>query len=70
MTIKAMGLWGHTDFLKLWAGQTVSVFGTQVTLLALSLAAVLTLNASAWEMGLLSAAERAPFLLAALFVGV
>ena len=35
-----MSLWRHRDFLRLWAGQTVSVFGSQVTLLALPLAAV------------------------------
>lgn len=64
------GLWRHPDFLKLWAGQTVSVFGDQISLLALPLAAVLTLQADAAEMGLLGAAERAPFLLLGLFAGV
>ncbi len=48
-----MSLWRHHDFLRLWAGQTVS--GSQVTQLALLLAAVLTLHASALQMGFLSA---------------
>ena len=64
------GLWRHPDFLKLWVGQTISVFGTQITLLALPLTAVLMLDASAAQMGLLGAAERAPFLLVGLFAGV
>src|SRR5438270_591708 len=29
------GLWRHPDFLKLWAGQTISEFGTQFSLIAL-----------------------------------
>ncbi|HEX5502891.1 MAG TPA: MFS transporter [Thermomicrobiales bacterium] len=64
------GLWRHPDFLKLWGGQTISVFGDQIALLALPLVAVLTLNAGAVEMGILGAAERAPFLLVGLFAGV
>ena len=45
---------GNRDFLRLWAGETVSVFGSQITLLALPLAAVLTLHAGSFQMGLLS----------------
>ena len=52
-------LWRHPEFLKLWAGQTVSLFGTQITALALPLTAVLTLGASAGQMGLLRAAQSA-----------
>lgn len=63
-------LWRHRDFMRLWAGQTVSVFGSQVTQLALPLAAVLTLDATAFQMGLLSAAGMAPWILFALLVGV
>ncbi|MDP9381925.1 MAG: MFS transporter [Chloroflexota bacterium] len=64
------GLWRHGDFLRLWLAQTVSVFGTQITLVALPLAAVLALDASAAQVGILGAAERAPFLLFGLFAGV
>ena len=64
------GLWQQADFLKLWAGETISVFGSQITLLALPLTAALTLQASAGEMGLLMAAETAPFLLVGLPAGV
>jgi MFS family permease len=64
------GLWRHADFLRLWSAQTISQFGTQITLLALPLAAILVLDASAFEVALLSAIEFAPFLLFALPAGV
>jgi len=57
------GLWEHAEFRKLWAAQTVSFVGSQVTLLALPLAAVLTLHASSAQMGLLRAVSLAPTLL-------
>jgi MFS family permease len=58
------------EFLKLWAGQTISVFGDQVTILALPLAAVLTLHASAFEMGLLTSLSWLPHLLLSLHAGL
>jgi MFS family permease len=64
------GLWRHADFLYLWSAQTISQFGTQITLLALPLAAILVLDASAFEVALLGAVEFAPFLLFALPAGV
>ncbi len=60
----------NTDFLKLWAGQSVSVVGNQITLVALPLTAVLVLDAGAAEMGLLRAMETFPILLFSLAVGV
>ncbi len=64
------GLWSHPEFLKLWAGQTVSLFGSEVTLLALPLTAALVLGASPAQVGLLKAAEQLPYLLIGLFAGV
>lgn len=49
------GLWRHPDFLKLWAGQTVSLFGSAFTTLALPLTAVLVLGATPLAIGLLAA---------------
>ena len=49
----------HKDFNKLWFGQAVSAAGSQVTLLALPLTAVLYLHASAGQVGLLAAAGLA-----------
>ena len=66
----APSLWRHREFLKLWAGQTISVFGDQITLLALPLAAVLALDASAAEMGLLTAAGWTPHLVLSIVAGV
>ncbi len=63
------GLWRHPDFLKLWAGQTVSLFGSQITLLALPFVAVLALDASPAQMGLLRVFQTAPALLLGLFIG-
>jgi hypothetical protein len=36
-------LWHHSDFGKLWVGQTVSLFGSEIISLALPLTAVLAL---------------------------
>jgi MFS family permease len=58
------------EFQKLWAAQSISQLGDQVTLLALPLVAVLTLDASAAQMGFLVAAELLPHLLFSLFAGV
>src|SRR5262249_24515006 len=63
-------LWRHADFLKLWAGQTVSLFGSEITILALPLTAVLVLQAEPEQMGLLQAAGSIPVLATALFAGV
>jgi predicted MFS family arabinose efflux permease len=66
----AMTVLGHADFRRLWAGQTISVFGSQITTLALPLAAVLVLHASTLQVGMLSAATYAAFLGIGLPVGV
>jgi MFS family permease len=70
MPSQARGLWRHSDFLKLWAGQTISSLGSGVTESALPLTAVLVLGAQASDMGWLLAAESAPVLLVGMFAGV
>jgi hypothetical protein len=40
-----MTLWRHTDFMKLWVGQTVSEVGSVVTRTAVPLVALLVLGA-------------------------
>lgn len=62
-------LWRHPDFLKFWLAGVISGFGDQVTLVALPLLAIITLEANAAQMGILRAAGRAPFLLFGLFIG-
>jgi hypothetical protein len=39
-------LWRHPDFLRLWAGQAISLIGSQVSFLALTLVAVVALDAT------------------------
>jgi MFS family permease len=63
------GLWRHPDFLKLWGGQTVSIFGTLVTRFALPLLAAVLLGAGPVQIALLSAAEVAPGLILGLVAG-
>jgi MFS family permease len=64
------GLWRHRDFVLLWGGQTVSQIGSQVTILALPLVAIVVLRATPLEVGLLSAATTSAYLLVALPAGV
>jgi hypothetical protein len=49
----------RSDFSAFCPGETVSLFGFQVTTLALPLTAALALGANATQMGLLSAAQTA-----------
>jgi MFS family permease len=69
MPLKLTGLWRHADFLRLWSGQTVSVFGSMVGRAAMSFTAILFLHASPIQMGLLNAMELAPGFLVGLFAG-
>jgi MFS family permease len=57
-------------FGLLWAGQTASLLGDQVTLIALPLIAVAYTAASTFDVGLLATCLRAPFLLIGLPAGV
>lgn len=63
-------LWRHRDFMFLWGGQTISEIGSAVTMVALPLTAVVLLHASTFQVGLLSAAGTACFLLVALPAGL
>ena len=63
-------LFDAPDFRRLWFGQTISVFGDQITLLGLPLVAVLTLGADATQMGTLTAVGLFPHLLFSLPAGV
>jgi MFS family permease len=63
-------LWRDRDFMKFWSAETFSLLGSQVSLVAIPLLAVASLTASPFEMGVLSAAQFAPFLLLTLVAGV
>jgi MFS family permease len=55
------GLLREHDFRQLFFADTISQVGSQVTMLALPLVAVLALNATPLEVGLLAACESAAF---------
>ena len=63
-------LWRHRDFLLLWAGESTSQVGTRIDEVAIPLLAVTVLGATPWQMGLLTAAQTAGFLLIGLLAGV
>lgn len=69
MNVPESSLWRTRDFALLWAGQTVSEVGSQVTLLALPMVAAITLHASVLEVALLQAASSLAFLVIALQAG-
>ena len=60
----------HPDFLKLWTAETVSVFGSAITQLALPLIAATYLQVTPFEFGLLTTIEFLPFILLSLPAGV
>lgn len=57
------------NFLVFWTGQTLSQLGAQLGAIALPVLAVVLLQASEWEVGVLNAANTAAFLLVGLPVG-
>ena len=63
-------LWHNRDFLAFWTGETLSLFGTQVTALALPLTAVLVFDAGPEQLGLVRFAQFVPYLLFGLVFGV
>ena len=65
----APSLWRHADFLKLWAGQTVSELGSVVTRTAVPLVALLVLGAGPLQMALLVVAGSLAVLLVGFFAG-
>ncbi|SFW61264.1 MFS transporter [Amycolatopsis australiensis] len=63
------GLWGNGDFRLLWTGETTSMLGSMVASTALPLVAVVTLQASTFEVALLTAVAWLPWLLVGLPAG-
>ncbi|MET0781491.1 MAG: MFS transporter, partial [Microbacterium sp.] len=62
-------LWRDSNFLTLWSGQAFSQFGSQIQELAIPVLAVLFLNASEFQVGVLNAAGVAAFLVVGLPAG-
>jgi MFS family permease len=63
-------LWRHRDFLLLWGGQTASQTGSQITIVALPLVAIVLLQATTFQVGLLATATTSAYLLISLPAGV
>jgi MFS family permease len=63
-------LWRHGDFVKLWTASTISLFGSQVSGIAIPAIAIITLNVSPFEAALLGFFEMLPFILFTLPAGV
>jgi len=68
--VRRDSLWFHPDFRRLWAGDTISQFGQSAGRTALPLLAATVLLASPFQMGLLTAAGNAAFLVLGLPAGV
>jgi MFS family permease len=64
------GLWRDPDFLRLWAAQTISTFGSLVAGLALSFLAITSLDATPAQLSLLGVAGLVPAFVAGPLVGV
>lgn len=60
----------NRDFIKLRAGETISLLGQQIRELALPLVAILTRHATALQVGVLNAARYAPVVVSSLLAGV
>lgn len=66
----APGLWRNADFLKFWLGESASLLGNQVTVLALPLTAISALGASDQQVGLLRFLQLVPYIGFSLLFGV
>jgi fucose permease len=62
-------LWREGDFVKFWSAATVSLVGDAVTRLALPLIAIVLLEATPFEVGVLGGAQFLPFLVVGLPAG-
>lgn len=62
-------LWGHADFLRLWAAQAISAFGSRITRTALPIIAVITLHQPEALIGVLAAMQLVPGVLLATVAG-
>src|SRR5689334_19612671 len=62
------GLWRHREFLRLWAAQIVSAFGSRITRTAIPVIAV-ALGLPATEIAVIAALQFGPAVLVALVAG-
>ena len=67
--LTSRGLWRHADFLRLWAAQAISAFGSRITRTALPIIAVTTLAQPEAVVGLLAAMQLVPGVILAMLAG-
>src|SRR5215469_11820600 len=60
----------HRDFRRLWAGETVSIFGSRMGDVAVSFAAIIAIGATPAQMGVLASVRLIPKMLLSLIAGV
>lgn len=63
-------LFGQPGYARFWAADTVSTFGTYLTTVALPIIAIVALDATDAEVGLVNGARWTPYLLFGLLAGV
>lgn len=68
--LRLNGLWRHHDFLFFWLSNSLSLLSIQFGRLALPLVAILTLNASAAQVGVLAGLGGLPWLIFGLIAGI
>jgi MFS family permease len=64
-----VSLWRCADYVKLWTASTISLMGSQVSLLAIPYIAAVVLHAGAFEVAMLGMFEMLPFIIFALPAG-
>ena len=64
---RSMGI--NSNFALLWAGQSVSQFGSAITMVVLPIAAILELDATTLQVSVVAACESIPFVLLGLPAG-
>lgn len=64
------GLWRNAFFMRLWIGQTISVFGSMVGGFALPFVALLFLKATPFQVALLGMMAFVPGFLVSLYAGI
>lgn len=62
-------LWRHADFVRLWAAQAISAYGSRITRTALPIIAISMLDQPESVIGILMAMQLAPGVVLALFAG-
>jgi MFS family permease len=70
MIWRPSGLWTHPDFRRLWAGQTISRFGSHIGEQALRFTAIYVLQAAGGQLALLATCAIAPRFAFGLLAGV